>query len=271
MQPLHQRSILRLRVADDDVIIGEQKTVGDLALGAEGFTGTRSTENQAIGVLQQLTVYHDEIVGQSIDAVVQCLFAVLEQFLRGERHKNSRGAGSQSPLDLDLVQTQGQRGHQPLLLLEVQPGQLAVIFLRNGTGLKDVVAQLTGIVCRIQHQEGHKEHSLVAALQVLQKLLGLGSVGSQIAGNDVHIVSCTDGLFLLLDFAPIQICDFSLDGLNGLDLIHRLDMQVHDQTGFHIQKVCQHPVIQLRGENLQKRNSPVFLAHTELLAGAELK
>ena len=29
--------------------------------------------------------------------------------------------------------------------------------------------------------------------------------------------------------------------------------------------------IQLRCENLQKRNSPVFLAHTELLAGAELK
>ena len=271
MQTLHQRSILCLRVADDDVIIGEQKTVSDLALGAEGLTGTGCTKDQAIGVLQQLAVHHNEVVGQGIDAIVQRFFAILEQFLRGERHKNGRGAGSQPPLNLDLVQAQGQRGHQPLLLLEVQPGQLAVIFLRDGAGLKDVVAQLTGIVRRIQHQKGRKEHSLVAALQILQKLLGLGSVGSQVAGNDVHIVSGANGFFLLLNLASIQICDFSFDGLNGLDLIHRLDVQVHDQTGFHIQKVCQHPVIQLRGENLQKRNCPVFLTHTELLAGAELK
>ena len=48
-------------------------------------------------------------------------------------------------------------------------------------------------------------------------------------------------------------------------------MQADDQRAFHIQKIRQHSVIQLRRENLQKRNSPVFLAHTELLAGAELE
>ena len=48
-------------------------------------------------------------------------------------------------------------------------------------------------------------------------------------------------------------------------------MQADNQVGFHIQKIGQHPVIQLRRENLQKRNSPVFFTHTELLAGAELK
>ena len=40
-------------------------------------------------------------------------------------------------------------------VLEVQPGQLAVILLGNGTCLKDVVAQLTGIVRCIQHQKGN--------------------------------------------------------------------------------------------------------------------
>ena len=48
-------------------------------------------------------------------------------------------------------------------------------------------------------------------------------------------------------------------------------MQADNQVGFHIQKIGQHPVIQLRRENLQKRNSPVFFTHTELLASAELK
>ena len=50
MQALHQGRILGLRVTDDDVIIGEQETVGDLALGAEGLAGTRGAENQAVGV-----------------------------------------------------------------------------------------------------------------------------------------------------------------------------------------------------------------------------
>ena len=44
----------------------------------KGLTGTRRTQNQAVGVFQQLSVHHDEVVGQSIDAVVQGFFAVLE-------------------------------------------------------------------------------------------------------------------------------------------------------------------------------------------------
>ena len=78
MQTIHQRCVLRFRVTDDDIIIGKQKAVGNLTLGAEGLTGTRRTQNQAVGVFQQLSVYHDEVVGQGVDAVVQRLFAVLE-------------------------------------------------------------------------------------------------------------------------------------------------------------------------------------------------
>ena len=78
MQTLHQRCVLRFRVTDNDIITGKQKAVGDLTLGAEGLTGTRRTQNQAVGVFQQLSVYHDEVVGQGVDAVVQSFFAVLE-------------------------------------------------------------------------------------------------------------------------------------------------------------------------------------------------
>ncbi len=78
MQALNKRCVLRFRVTDDNIITGKQKAVGNFSFCAEGLTGTRRTQNQAIGVFQQLSVYHDEVIGQGIDAVVQRFFAVLE-------------------------------------------------------------------------------------------------------------------------------------------------------------------------------------------------
>ena len=97
-----------------------------------------------LGFFQQLSVHHDEVVGQSIDAIVQSFFPVLEQFLRSKGHKDSCGTGGQSSLNLNLIETQRQTAHQPFFLLEVQPGQLTVILLGNRACLKDVVAKLTG-------------------------------------------------------------------------------------------------------------------------------
>lgn len=176
-------SHLRLRVTDDDIIIGKQKAVGNLTLGAERLTGTRCTQNQTIWVFQQLSIHHDEVVGQSINAVVQGFFAVLKQFLCGERYKDSRRTGGQPSLDLDLIESQRQTAHQPFLLLEVQSGQLAVILLGNRACLKDVVAKLTGIVRCVQHQKGDQEHSLVSALQILQQLFRLTAVGGKVRGK----------------------------------------------------------------------------------------
>ena len=78
MQTLNKRCVLRFRVTDDDIIIGKQKAVGNLTLGAERLTGTRRTQNQAVGVFQQLSIHHDEVVGQGIDAIVQRFFTVLD-------------------------------------------------------------------------------------------------------------------------------------------------------------------------------------------------
>ena len=271
VQALHQRRVLGLRVADDDIIRSQQEAVGDLALGAEGFAAARRTQNQAVGVFQQFAVHHDEVVGQGVDAVVQRLLAVLKKLLGRERHEDGGGAGSQPPLNFHLVQPQRQRGHQAFLLLEVQPGQLAVVLLRDGAGLEDVVAQLAGIVGGVQHQERHQEHPLVAALQVLQQLLGLGPVGGKVGGDDVHVIPGADGLFLFLDLAAVQVGDLALHRLDGLHLIHRLDVQVDDERTFHIEKVRQHTVIQFRGQNLHEADSPVLLSHAELLAGTELE
>ena len=82
-------------------------------------------------------------------------------------------------------------------------------------------------------------------MQVLQQLLRLRAVGGKVRGDDVHVVSGTDGLFLLLDGHFLQIGDLALDGLDGLDLIHGLDVHTDDEGAFHVEEVCQHPVVQL--------------------------
>ena len=44
-EPLHQRRVLRLRVADDDIIVRHKEGVGDLPLGGEGLAASGSTKD----------------------------------------------------------------------------------------------------------------------------------------------------------------------------------------------------------------------------------
>lgn len=123
----------------------------------------------------------------------------------------------------------------------------------------------------IHHSEGQQKHSLIAGLEVLQQLFGLAAVGSKVAGKNVHIISGTDGLFLLLHLHTVQIGDFPFDRFDGLDLIDGLDVHGNHKTGFHIEKICQHPVIEFRSQNLQEADRPHFSSHTETVSGFELK
>ena len=67
---LHQWAIFRFRVADDDIVVRYQKDVCDLTFGAEALAGTGRAQNQAVRVLQELSVHHDEVIAQGIDAAV---------------------------------------------------------------------------------------------------------------------------------------------------------------------------------------------------------
>ena len=62
MQMLHQRSVLAFRIADDNIIVCDQKSVGDFTFCAERFTGAGSAENQTVGILQLFSIHHDQIV-----------------------------------------------------------------------------------------------------------------------------------------------------------------------------------------------------------------
>ena len=157
-------SHLTFRVADDNIIVRHEERIANLTLCAEGFTGTGSAQNQTVGVLQLFAVNHNQVVGQSIQAIIQAFFAVVEQLLCGKRHKNRCAAGGQPPLDLDLAVCQRQRGHKPLLLLEVKTAQFAVVLLGNADCLKHVGFQFLLGFSGVQHQKRDKEHTLVLRL-----------------------------------------------------------------------------------------------------------
>ena len=89
VQTLHQRPVFSFGVADDNVVIGNEENVGDLPLRRKALAAAGSTKDEAVGVLQTLAVYHDEVVRQRVQPAVQGFLAVLKQLLRGKGDKNS--------------------------------------------------------------------------------------------------------------------------------------------------------------------------------------
>ena len=173
-------SHLSLRVIDDNIIVCHQKSIGDFTLCRETFARTGSAEDKPIGIFQLLSVHHNQIVGQGVQAVVQRFLAGLVKFLRGEWDEDCRAAGGKTTLNLDLVICQRQRGHQTLLLLVVQPAQVAVVLLGDAGCLKNIVFQFLLCAPGVQNEECHQKHSLVLALQLFEQGFRIPAIRCQI-------------------------------------------------------------------------------------------
>ena len=100
-------------------------------------------------------------------------------------------------------------------------------------------------------------------LQLLQKSLRILAVGGQIRRYDVHIISGSHGLFLLLNLRTIELRDLVLDLLDGCRLIHRLNVHGDNLAGFHLQEILQHLVAEVGGRDLQVGHGAVQPAHLE--------
>ena len=155
-QPVHQRRVFAFGIIDNNIIVRHQKRIGNLTFCRETFARAGSAQNQAIRVFQLLAIHHNQVVGQSIQTVVQRFFSALVQFLRGKGDEDSRAAGGQSPLNFDLAVCQRQAAHQTLLLLEVQSAQVAVVLLGNTGCLKNIVFQFPFSV--LLHAIAHVHH-----------------------------------------------------------------------------------------------------------------
>ena len=267
---LHKGEILGFGVADDDVILRDEEGVRHFALGGEGLTGTGRTQDQPVGVLELLAVNHDHVVGQRVQPVVES-FAALKKLLRGERHENRCAGSGQPAFDLHLIDADRQRGHQPLFLLEVKTLERTVILLGNGGGLEHRIFELLAVGCRIHDEDGHKEQSLIAGLEILQQTLCLTAEGGEIGRDDVHIVAGADRLFLLFNLHLVEVGDLRLDALDCLRLVNRPDMKIDRDVAVHLKEVGKHTVIEFRREDLQEAHRADGSAHLEALAFTEVK
>src|SRR5699024_3213197 len=104
---LHQSCVLGLGIAHDDIIVCGEESVCNFALCCERFPAARRAQNQTVGVFEPLAVHHDEVVGESIEAVVECAGPSLEQLLCRKWNKDGGGTGGQRPLVLHQVVGQG--------------------------------------------------------------------------------------------------------------------------------------------------------------------
>ena len=268
---MHQRGVLCFRITDDNVVVRHQESIGDLTLGTEGFTGTRCAQDQAVRVFQKLPVHHDQVVGNGIQAIVQGFLSVLEKLLGRKRDHDAGRAAGHLPLDGDQVLSQRKAAHQGVLLLEIQPAQVAAVFLGDTGCLEIVGLQLLRRLPGIHHKEGDAEHTLILALQFLQEVLRVRSVSHQVARQDIHVIAGPDGFFLLLDLGTVQLCDRVLDLFDRLRLVYRLKMNRQDLRGLHIEEIFQQFIRQIRSRNGQVAHGTVDAAHLKAPAAGKGK
>ena len=143
------------------------------------------------------------------------------------------------------------------------------MLLGNGGRLKHVVLKLLLGLTGIHDQEGNQEHTLILRLQLLQKGLRILAVGSQIGRDNVHVITGTDCLFLLLNLAAVKLGNGVLDLLDGSGLVYRLDVHGDDLAGLHIQKILQKLVGKIRCCDLQITHGSVQAAHGKGFAARE--
>ena len=155
--------------------------------------------------------------------------------------------------------------------MEVQSLERTVVLLGNRGRLENCVLKLLPGGGSVHDENGDKEEAFIPRLEILQQPLCLAAVGGKVGRDNFHIVAGSYSLFLFLNLHLVEVGDLHLNALDGLRLIDGADMEVDGDVAVHIKEVREHPVIQLRRENLQEAHRADGLAHLEALALPEVK
>lgn len=124
-------------------------------------------------------------------------------------------------------------------------------------------------MCRYALRLRYGRNTLIAALQIIQNLLGLAAISCKVARNNFHIITRPHSFLLLLDFHTVQVGNFAFDKFDSFQLIYRLHMDTDDQIFVHIQKLGQHLIRQFRGKDVQIGCSTIGVTHHKVLAAFE--
>ncbi len=91
---------LRLRVENEDVILGGECNLNNLFLGAHTLAGAGNTQAEAVAVEQQPSIRYDHVLADGVLPVVQTVR--LHDFLRAERNQHSGAFGGECAQGLDF-------------------------------------------------------------------------------------------------------------------------------------------------------------------------
>ena len=218
-------------------------------------------EHKAVGTTGLLAIQQDHVVGEGVEAVVHGVAA--HEYLLGDKGDEHRqGRSGQAPFDLDTVEPQGKAAHKPVLLLEIQPGQKAVVGLGDAGRLGHGNLQLLPGLRRVHSTRKVMLNILVAGLQVGEKILRRVAVGGEVGGKNIHIVAAARP-FLLLYLHGVQVGDLPLDHFDGLVLVDAPDVHGHHDIPIRLHEVGEDAVVHLRRQNLQEGHRPVPPANAE--------
>ena len=131
---------LRLRVEDENVILGGKRDLHDFFLGAHALAGTGHAQTKTVAVQQQAAVCHNHVLADGVLPIVQTVR--LHNFLCAERNQHGGAFGGEGSQGLDFPQPIGQHRVQPVLLLPAQRGKLAQVLTRRGVERFGVAVQL---------------------------------------------------------------------------------------------------------------------------------
>ena len=172
---------LRLRVENENVILGGECNLHDFFLGAHALAGAGHAQTETVAVEQQATIRYDHVLADGVLPIIQTVR--LHDFLCAERDQHGGAFGGQRAQGLDFSQTIRQHGVQPVLLLPAQRGKLAQVLAGCRVERFGVAVELLLAVGQMHQRHQPEHHPLVAGCQIIKHLLGFLALQLHIVGN----------------------------------------------------------------------------------------
>ena len=236
---------LRLRVENEDVILGGKRDLHDFFLGAHALTGAGHAQTEAVAVEQQAAIRHDHVLADGVLPIVQTVR--LHDFLCAERNQHGGAFGGKGSQGLDFPQTVRQHRVQPVLLLPAQRGKLAQVLARRGVERFGVAVELLFAVRQMHQCHQPEHHPLVAGRQIVQHFFGFLALEFHIVGNGRGKIVV--GVLAALPVGDIrfyaQQCALQLTG--GLVCRHRQDIDGQHQVAVKVAKLRHKAVLDVAG------------------------
>ena len=172
---------LRLRVENENVILGGKRDLHDFFLGAHALAGTGHAQTETVAVEQQAAIRHDHIFADGVLPIVQTVR--LHDFLCAERNQHGGAFGGKGSQGLDFPQPVRQHRVQSVFLLPAQRGKLAQVLTRRGVERFGVAVELLFAVSQMHQCHQPEHHALVAGRQIVEHLLGFLALQLHVVRN----------------------------------------------------------------------------------------